>query len=366
MRKLFSAALLAVTIMASAQTPEFFKPYKSTDLRLPSVPLIVNDPYFSIWSPFDQLTDGTTRHWTDDEKPLLGLLRVDGTTYRFLGAPQEYTLSAIAPMTDEEIWEGEFTREKPADGWAKENFDASKWEKKRAAFGSRDLENVNTVWDAQNSDIYVRRTIELTADQLNEDLYLKYSHDDVFELFVNGTSVAKTGETWVNGVVLHVDGKIKNLFHEGKNVIAAHCHNTTGGAYTDYGLYKNVRPKMDDMKVAKQKSVDVLATNTYYTMECGPVELDLVFTAPMLIDDYDLISVPVNYISYQVRSTDGQKHDVQLYLEATPMQGIDRVSQATVTSLGMEEGVRYVRTGSVEQPILARKGDGIRIDWGYF
>ena len=366
MRKLFSAALLAVTIMASAQTPEFFKPYKSTDLRLPSVPLIVNDPYFSIWSPFDQLTDGTTRHWTDDEKPLLGLLRVDGTTYRFLGAPQEYTLSAIAPMTDEEIWEGEFTREKPADGWAKENFDASKWEKKRAAFGSRDLENVNTVWDAQNSDIYVRRTIELTADQLNEDLYLKYSHDDVFELFVNGTSVAKTGETWVNGVVLHVDGKIKNLFHEGKNVIAAHCHNTTGGAYTDYGLYKNVRPKMDDMKVAKQKSVDVLATNTYYTMECGPVELDLVFTAPMLIDDYDLISVPINYISYQVRSTDGQKHDVQLYLEATPMQGIDRVSQATVTSLGMEEGVRYVRTGSVEQPILARKGDGIRIDWGYF
>ena len=80
MKKLFLSALLAVATTACAQTADFFKPYMATDLRLPSVPLIVNDPYFSIWSPYDKLTDGTTRHWTNDEKPILGLLRVDGTT----------------------------------------------------------------------------------------------------------------------------------------------------------------------------------------------------------------------------------------------------------------------------------------------
>ena len=74
MRKLFISMLAFVaSVAALAQNTETFKPYKSTALRLPSVPLVVSDPYFSIWSPYDKLTDGDTRHWTNDEKPLEGL-----------------------------------------------------------------------------------------------------------------------------------------------------------------------------------------------------------------------------------------------------------------------------------------------------
>ena len=29
----------------------------------------------------------------------------------------------------------------------------------------------------------------------------------------------------------------KKKLQKGKNVLAAHCHNTTGGAYVDFGLY---------------------------------------------------------------------------------------------------------------------------------
>ena len=102
MRKLFiSMMAFLASVAALAQNPETFKPYKSTALRLPSVPLVVSDPYFSIWSPYDKLTDGDTRHWTNDEKPLEGLLRVDGKTYRFMGSSERSVLESIVPMADE-------------------------------------------------------------------------------------------------------------------------------------------------------------------------------------------------------------------------------------------------------------------------
>ena len=368
MKKRFAFVLMVAAAMAGCQKKavNVFEPYAQTDLRLPSVPLVVNDPYFSVWSPFDRLTDGTTRHWTDDEKPLLGLLRVDGQTYRFMGKQQEYVLEAIAPMADEERWQGQVTREEQRDGWQAEQFDASAWRTEKAAWGSPNLDYVSSRWAREGSDIYIRREVDITNEQLQQDLYLRYSHDDVFELYINGTQVASTGETWVDGVVLHLTDSLKQLLHEGCNVLAAHCHNTTGGAYADFGLYRNIREATAEPLVAEQKSVDVLATNTYYTFVCGPVELDLVFTAPMLINDYDLISTPVNYISYRVRSTDSQKHSVQLMLGASPLMAVNKPSQATLTTLGSEEGVQFVRTGTIDQPILARKGDAICIDWGYF
>lgn len=363
---LMSVAVFATALFANAQTPADFVPYKSTKLRLPSVPLVVSDPYFSIWSPYDKLNDGDTRHWTNDEKPLEGLLRVDGKTYRFMGSKDKYLLESIVPMADEVRWKAQYTRKNPGAGWEKPDFNASGWKEGEAAFGSPDLSFVSTRWSEENSDLYVRRSFDLTEEDLKNDLYLVYSHDDVFELFINGTSVVKTGETWREGIKLHLTDDMKKLLKPGKNVIASHCHNTTGGAYTDFGLYKNLARSNEQIMQAEQKSVSVLATSSYYTFVCGPVELDVVFTAPMLINDYDLLSMPINYISYQVRSTDKKTHDVQFYLSANPLQGVNKSSQPTISSTVIKNGVKYLKTGTIDQPILAKKGDGICIDWGYF
>lgn len=55
-------------------------------LRPPATPLITVDPYFSVWSAADTLTERDTVHWTCQPNTILGILTVDGLPYRFMGS----------------------------------------------------------------------------------------------------------------------------------------------------------------------------------------------------------------------------------------------------------------------------------------
>ena len=56
--------------------------------RPPAIPLVTIDPHTSAWCFADRLTDDWTRHWTGTKMSLYGVVRVDGTAFRFLGGPE--------------------------------------------------------------------------------------------------------------------------------------------------------------------------------------------------------------------------------------------------------------------------------------
>ena len=355
---LATVAMAMLTGQVKAEETDFFSPVRSNSLRLPSVPLVTVDPYFSIWSPYDKLSMGSPTHWHNTQKPLNGVIRVDGQAYRFMGQ----TLETLAPMADETVWTGRYTNSAPSGTeWTTLNYDDSSWKQGKAAWGGGEITytNIGTKWEGDGTDIWVRRKVTLDDIDMTADYYATYRHDDTFELYVNGKQVLSTGYTWdVSGQRVKVD---RSLLHEGENVIAAHCKNTMGGAYVDFGLAK------DNFQVVTQKSCVVMPTSTYYAFKCGGVDLDVVFTTPLVMDDLELFTTPLTYISYQVRSNDGATHDVSLLVETSAAMSLSNSSQTAQTrflSATSCPGLNVVRTGNASQSPLSHTGE--LIDWGYY
>ena len=359
-KNIFLLTMLIVSIGGYAT--DIYKTSKKIDLRAPSVPIITSDTYLSIWSPYDELTEGNTEHWTGSQHPIIGALRVDGVVYRFMGKDNP-NLPPLIPMTHTASWNAQYTFNNPGKGWESLNYDDSKWNTGEAAFGSEGMPRVKTIWDTK--DIWIRRSFDFDPDINKENITLIYSHDDIFELYLNGERLVKTDYSWKNDVELELSKDAKKKLRKGRNVIAAHCHNRSGGAYVDFGLFLKPKETISFSNTAKQIAVEVLPTQTYYTFKCGPVELDLVFTAPLLMDDLDLISTPINYISYRVRSLDKKEHDVQIYFETTPELAVNEPSQLITSEKIEKRGMTYLKTGTIDQPYTKRVGDGVRIDWGY-
>ncbi len=177
--------------------------------RPPAVPLVTFDPYLSIWSEADHLTDDVTRHWTHHEHPLGSLIRIDGTTYRLIGAEP----ASIPPLP--------------------------------------------------------------------------------------------------------------------------------------------------------QTHLRVLPTRSIYEFENPQVHLTLTFMTAALPADLDVYARPLSYINWDVKSADGSPHEVSIYDSASSLLAVNVPGQTVDWSRQNVGNLTALRIGSVDQPILEKGGDDIRIDWGY-
>lgn len=364
MKKLgfFLNVVLLVLFAVSCNYSEMnWKLAGTAELRAPAYPLVTIDPYTSAWSCTDTLYNDAVRHWTGRVHSLIGAIRVDGQVYRFLGKeilPRE----ALLPSAQYEPWEGRYRLKEPPKGWEKPGFDDSGWDTGKGAFGTAGMPALSTPWETE--DIWIRREFRLQKGEAGEKLYLVYSHDDIFELYLNGKQLVATGYEWQRNVVLPLD--INLLSDDGENVIAVHCHNRTGGGLVDFGIFRDKETSNALAVAAVQKSVSISATQTRYEFACGPVDLQLTFLSPLLPAEPDILSRPVNYITYSASSADGELHDVEIYIEATPEWAVDQITQEVSVEKGKTDNLVYFKAGTTEQSILGKKGDDRRIDWGYF
>jgi len=121
-----------------------------------------------------------------------------------------------------------------------------------------------------------------------------------------------------------------------------------------------------NIPVAQQKSVEVTATQTIYQFKCGKVDMQVTFTSPLLLNDMVTLTRPVSYISYKVKPNDRKPHNVKVYFGASTNIAVNVPSQAVIAKQYQTTNLNILKTGSTEQPILQKKGDDLRIDWGYF
>ena len=178
-------------------------------LRPPAVPLVTFDPYLSIWSEADRLTDDVTRHWTRRPHPLVSLVRVDGRAFRLMG---------------------------------------------------------------------------------NE-------------------------------------------------------------------------PK--DVPPLPQVSLEVTPTSSIYTFEDAKVRVTLTFMTPALPHDLEALALPLSFLTWTVRSLDGQAHAVSIYDSTSSLLTVNQRDERVELGQGTAGKLAWLRAGTEEQPVLGSSGDDHRINWGY-
>jgi len=132
-----------------------------------------------------------------------------------------------------------------------------------------------------------------------------------------------------------------------------------------------------DVPALPQTSLEVLPTRTIYTFEGEGIRLSLTFMTPALPDDLDLLSRPVTYVTWAMNATDGKQRDVALCFDASaeltvnePKQEVEWPDDLRPRSERRGKQILVpelvtIAIGSVEQSILAKKGDDLRIDWGF-
>jgi len=329
----------------------------SQERKAPAYPLITHNTYFSIWSSSDTLNTSTTHHWTGKDQSLLGFIKVDNKVYRFMGKEPE-VFKTILPAADETNYPVKYTETEPKGDWTTMQYNATEWKDGLAPIGTD--ENIDkTIW--KTHDIWVRRIFSAVhIDDINK-LILKLSHDDDIDVYLNGERIyQKVGVTNDYGMV-----PIANTLKNGENILAIHIINTGGGSRLDIGLVDMVKKKTRQIEPAKQTNVDINATQTIYNFKCGDADLQLTFTSPLLLNDLALLSRPVSYISYKVKSNDGKPHHVKVFFSASADIARNNSSQPVIAEKVISSSLSILKLGTVEQPILKKSGDDVRIDWGY-
>lgn len=134
---------------------------------------------------------------------------------------------------------------------------------------------------------------------------------------------------------------------------------------TDYCFMGD--PGQLGIQAIPQTSVEMTPFSTIYIFNAAGVRLTARFTSPLLPDNRMMLSRPVSYLWVASSQTDGRMHTVAVTIRASEEFCLDHRGQMPVRTQAQKiEGIPTIRMGGIEQTVLGKSGDDIRIDWGYF
>ncbi len=136
------------------------------------------------------------------------------------------------------VWR--YTLDRPAEDWFKTGFDDSAWKEGSGGFGTKGTPGavVRTEWNT--ADIWLRRTFEL-PETAAKNLSLFMHHDEDAEVYLNGVLAAKVADYTTDYEETPISSEALATLRPGKNFIAVHCKQTTGGQYIDVGIVDVVK-----------------------------------------------------------------------------------------------------------------------------
>jgi hypothetical protein len=194
----------------------------------------------------DGLCAGVYTQTTDVETEANGLITYDREVLKIdearvrqanLGKGPRYSVKPVVATAQTEPAEWKYTFEKPGEDWAKVEFDASSWKTGKSGFGTQGTPGaiVNTTWNTP--EIWLRREITL-PESIPADLRIAVHHDEDCEIYLNGVLAARARRFSSDYGERAISPDAMKTLKPGKNTIAVHCKQTTGGQYIDVGLVR--------------------------------------------------------------------------------------------------------------------------------
>jgi hypothetical protein len=150
------------------------------------------------------------------------------------------TYTEVVPTSEKTAQTWKYTTAAPDASWKTSAFDDGAWSTGKGGFGTAATPGavIGTVWNG--ADIWLRRSFNpgaLTPAQLGK-LVVRLHHDEDAEVYINGAeALAVTGYTLSYEYAVASQAAQDAVVSNAANVLAVHCHQTTGGQYIDAGLY---------------------------------------------------------------------------------------------------------------------------------
>ncbi len=157
-----------------------------------------------------------------------------GVALRPLSTRGDLPGRVLVPDSRESAQTWTYTTKKPDADWMKPEFNTESWKNGPAGFGVRGTPGavVRTVWKAD--DIWLRKTF--AVGDVPSGLTMNLHHHDDVEVYLNGQLVYQANGYLVEYRPIVLGAEAIKALKKGANVVAVHCHQTTGGQYNDLGL----------------------------------------------------------------------------------------------------------------------------------